>query len=36
MAIRRGRNHVSGKDDAFPGEQVKAKAGAEYNGQTQV
>jgi len=36
VAIRRGRNHVSGKDDAFPGEQVKAEASGEHDGQTQV
>ena len=36
MAIRRGRDHVAGKDDAFPGEQVKAKASCEHDGQTQV
>ncbi len=36
MTIRRCRNHVSRKNDAFPGEQVKSKAGGEHNGQTQV
>ena len=36
VAIRRGRDHVAGKDDAFPGEQVKAKASCEHDGQTQV